>query len=114
MQLESRMLAVPRQAASGGTALAEQPAEASPDVGSPSWLKAAGLAMSFLKPIFAAEAQLQAFGYDRAATRAALEEEAGSAPVVIYTYSLSPFSKEATRLLDSLGATYKEVVPHAW
>lgn len=66
--------------------------------------------MSLLKPIFALEAQLQAFGYDREETRRALKAEAKSAPVVIYTYSLSPFSTEATALLDSLGAEYKEVV----
>lgn len=73
-------------------------------------LKLASVGMGLLKPVFAAEAQLQAGGYDREATRAALKEEAKSAPVVVYTYSLSPFCTEATKLLDSLGAEYKEVV----
>mmetsp|Transcript_53463 Transcript_53463/g.148149 ORF Transcript_53463/g.148149 Transcript_53463/m.148149 type:complete len:245 (-) Transcript_53463:77-811(-) len=73
-------------------------------------LKLASAGMGLLKPAFAVEARLQAFGYDRAATRAALKAEAKSAPVVVYTYSLSPFCAEATKLLDSLGAEYKEVV----
>jgi len=73
-------------------------------------LKVAGAGMGLLKPIFAAEAKLQAGEYDRQAVRMALEEEAKSAPVVVYTYSLSPFCTEATKLLDSIGATYKEVV----
>ncbi|CAK0877539.1 unnamed protein product [Prorocentrum cordatum] len=66
--------------------------------------------MSLLKPLFSILAELQAFGYDSETTRAALKEEVRSAPVVIYTYSLSPFCTEAVRLLDTLGVDYKEVV----
>lgn len=73
-------------------------------------LKVAGAGMSLLKPLFYLTAELQALGYDREATRAALKEEVRSAPVVIYTYSLSPFCTEAVRLLDTLGVDYKEVV----
>mmetsp|Transcript_15277 Transcript_15277/g.41854 ORF Transcript_15277/g.41854 Transcript_15277/m.41854 type:complete len:273 (+) Transcript_15277:12-830(+) len=73
-------------------------------------LRLASSAMGLLKPFFMFEAKLQAMDYNQAATRKALEAEAKSAPVVVYTYSLSPFSTEATRLLDSIGATYKEVV----
>lgn len=73
-------------------------------------LKAASVGMGLLKGIFAAEAKLQAGSYDRDAIRKALKAEASSAPVVIYTYSLSPFCTEATKLLDSLGAEYKEIV----
>jgi len=32
-----------------------------------------------------------------------------SAPVVIYTYEASPFSTEAKRLLESVGADYREI-----
>lgn len=73
-------------------------------------LNVASAGMSLLKPLFSILAELQALGYDRDATRAALEEEVRSAPVVIYTYSLSPFCTEAVRLLDTLGVDYKEVV----
>mmetsp|Transcript_61023 Transcript_61023/g.108498 ORF Transcript_61023/g.108498 Transcript_61023/m.108498 type:complete len:216 (+) Transcript_61023:52-699(+) len=72
-------------------------------------LKPASAFMGLLKPVFAAEAKLQALSYDEEAVRAALLEETKSAPVVVYTYSLSPFCTEATALLDSLGAEYKEV-----
>ena len=32
-----------------------------------------------------------------------------SAPLVIYTYGLSPFSTEALKLLDATGASYREI-----
>lgn len=48
--------------------------------------------------------------YDREEIQKEIKAEAKSAAVVIYTYELSPFSSEATKLLDSLGAVYKEVV----
>ena len=40
--------------------------------------------------------------------RLAIEMEAASAPVVIYTYSLPPFSSEAKALFDNLDVGYKE------
>eukprot|EP00448_Togula_jolla_P003028 CAMPEP_0170596310 /NCGR_PEP_ID=MMETSP0224-20130122/15041_1 /TAXON_ID=285029 /ORGANISM="Togula jolla, Strain CCCM 725" /LENGTH=232 /DNA_ID=CAMNT_0010920577 /DNA_START=62 /DNA_END=760 /DNA_ORIENTATION=- len=73
-------------------------------------LKAAGVAMSALKPVFSLEAKLQALSYDKEAIREALMAEARSAPVVVFTYSLSPFCTAATQLLESMGAKYKEVV----
>ncbi|CAE7530276.1 DEGS1 [Symbiodinium sp. CCMP2456] len=72
-------------------------------------LKVASLGMGLLKPIFAAEAKLQALGYDEEEIRAKISEDVKSAPVVVYTYGLSPFCTEATKLLDSLGAQYKEI-----
>mmetsp|Transcript_94218 Transcript_94218/g.236421 ORF Transcript_94218/g.236421 Transcript_94218/m.236421 type:complete len:241 (+) Transcript_94218:107-829(+) len=72
-------------------------------------LKFAGSAMGALKPIFAAQAKAQASEYDAAEVRAQLEAEIKSAPVVIYTYSLSPFSSEAKKILDELGADYREI-----
>ena len=72
-------------------------------------LKVASLGMGLLKPIFAAEARLQALIYDEAEIRAKIQEEVKSAPVVVYSYGLSPFCTEATKLLDSVGAQYKEV-----
>eukprot|EP00929_Paragymnodinium_shiwhaense_P021245 TRINITY_DN13908_c0_g1_i2.p1 TRINITY_DN13908_c0_g1~~TRINITY_DN13908_c0_g1_i2.p1 ORF type:complete len:342 (-),score=48.77 TRINITY_DN13908_c0_g1_i2:278-1189(-) len=73
-------------------------------------LKVASSAIGVLKPVFAAAAKLQAGSYDRAAMREEIQAQVNSAPVVVYTYSLSPFCSEATKLLDSIGARYKEVV----
>ena len=70
-------------------------------------------AMGLAKPAFAAEARWQADTLADEATvvaaRAELDAECGSAPVVVYTYGLSPFSTEATALLDSTGATYRVI-----
>ena len=41
--------------------------------------------------------------------KAQIEKEVASAPVVIYTYGLSPFSIEAKKLLDNLDIPYKEI-----
>ena len=38
-----------------------------------------------------------------------LDAAVSSAPVVIYTYGLSPFSTEALALLDSMGCKYKQM-----
>eukprot|EP00442_Polarella_glacialis_P029965 CAMPEP_0115066824 /NCGR_PEP_ID=MMETSP0227-20121206/11030_1 /TAXON_ID=89957 /ORGANISM="Polarella glacialis, Strain CCMP 1383" /LENGTH=210 /DNA_ID=CAMNT_0002452785 /DNA_START=92 /DNA_END=724 /DNA_ORIENTATION=+ len=73
-------------------------------------LKIASSGMGLLKPLFALEAKLQALSYNEEAIRATLNTEINSAPVVIYTYSLSPFCTEATKLLDSIGAKYQEVL----
>ena len=72
-------------------------------------LKVASLGMGLLKPVFAAEAKFQALAYDEEEIRAKIAAEVKSAPVVVYTYSLSPFCTEATKLLDALGAEYKEI-----
>lgn len=67
------------------------------------------LASFFLKPIYALEAPVQAGDYDKAAVRARIDSEVKSSPVVVYSYSLSPFCSEAKSLLDSLGARYKTI-----
>ena len=72
-------------------------------------LKVASMGMGLLKPVFAAEAKLQALAYDEEEIRAKIAADVKSAPVVVYTYSLSPFCTEATKLLDALGAEYKEI-----
>lgn len=70
-------------------------------------------AMGLAKPAFAAEARWQAEALadeaEIAAARAELDAEVGSAPVVVYTYGLSPFSTEALALLDSTGASYRSI-----
>ncbi len=69
--------------------------------------------MGLLKPAFAAEARWQAdtLGDEGARVAAAeqLDEAIASAPVVVYTYKLSPFSTEALALLDATGCEYKNV-----
>lgn len=74
--------------------------------------------LPFLKPLLHALVPLQAGSYnedesgsisDISNERQAIEREAASAPVVIYTYSLSPFSSEAKALLDNLDIDYKEI-----
>lgn len=71
-----------------------------------------------LKPVFAKLAPLQAgansddsSAYDQAVAKAKseIESEASSHSVLVYTYSLSPFSSETLALLDSLEIKYKEI-----
>jgi glutaredoxin-related protein len=75
---------------------------------------AAAKGMPALAPIFNVEADLQAFAtnlgsYDEDEVRAEIEETINSAPVVIYTYPLSPFSSEALAILESTGCEVKNV-----
>lgn len=62
-----------------------------------------------LRPVYAFAAPLQAGNYDAAAVEKELREEIAAAPVVVFTYELSPFCSECTRVLDSLGVGYQEV-----
>lgn len=95
-----------------------QPTEPLPeiDVKAPSAaiVSAAGSAMPLLAPVFAIEADLQAavtnFGsYDEDAIRSEIESVKTSAPVVVYTYGLSPFSTEALSILESTGCEFANV-----
>ena len=75
---------------------------------------AGGKGMSALAPVFNLEADLQAAAfnlgsYDAEEVQAEIQETIKSAPVVIYTYPLSPFSSEAVSLLESTGCKYEEV-----
>jgi len=70
--------------------------------------------MPLLGPIFNLEAIFQALifnlgSYDEEAVVAEIEETKNSAPVVIYTYPLSPFSTEAVAVLESTGCDFKNV-----
>ena len=66
-------------------------------------LGVASKGMGMIKPIFAAEAKLQAnvLGDEAAksAAEAQLEADVAAAPVVVYTYGLSPFSTECIAFL---------------
>ena len=78
-------------------------------------IKLAANGMTLLKPIFAAEANLQAavlgsiFKVDKEAVAAEIAELKNSNKVLIYTYGLSPFSTEALSILDNSGYEYKNI-----
>ncbi|KAK1734081.1 hypothetical protein QTG54_015339 [Skeletonema marinoi] len=78
-------------------------------------IKVAANGMSLLKPIFAAEACLQAAvlgglaKVDPDEVKAAIEFEKKANGVLIYTYGLSPFSSEALSILDKSGYPYKNI-----
>lgn len=76
-------------------------------------LGVASQGMGLAKPLFAVETKLQAdiLGDEqtKADAAATLDEECASAPVVIYTYGLSPFSTEAIKFLDATGCKYKKI-----
>jgi glutaredoxin-related protein len=78
-------------------------------------IKVAANGMSFLKPIFAAEASIQAAvlgalaKIDVDAVKSTIEAEKKVNPVLIYTYSLSPFSTEALSILEKSGYRYKNI-----
>jgi glutaredoxin len=75
----------------------------------------ASLGMGLIKPIFKAEAALQAtvlsLGSEdvREEARAQIETDRSSAPVVVYTYGLSPFSTECKAFLDKVGCKYEAI-----
>ncbi|CAE7188774.1 PPX2 [Symbiodinium pilosum] len=71
-------------------------------------MKMASFATGILRPFFVVQAAIQAGRYDKWSVRASIEEDIKSAPLVIYTYEWSPFSSEAKKLLDSVGADYTE------
>lgn len=78
-------------------------------------IKVAANGMSLLKPIFAAEASLQAAvlgaiaKVDPEEVKATIEFEKKANGVLIYTYGLSPFSSEALSILDKSGYPYKNI-----
>ena len=70
--------------------------------------------MPLLSPIFNAEAIVQALvtnlgSYDEEAIQADIASTIKSAPVVIYTYPLSPFSTEAVSILESTGCKFENI-----
>lgn len=76
-------------------------------------IKAMANGMTLLKPIFAAEAKIQASvlgaDVDEQFVSQEIASEIKSSPVVIYTYGLSPFSSEASVILDDTGCDYKKI-----
>jgi glutaredoxin len=73
---------------------------------------ASAVVTPLLSPIYRLQAPAQARvlgllkgGYDGAAARAAVQETVASAPVVIYSYPLSPFCIEAIAVLRGAGVS---------
>merc|ERR1712232_994029 len=71
--------------------------------------------MNLLKPIFKAEAQLQATilgaigNVDKEAVVNEITQNKTKNKALIYTYSLSPFSSEAVKILDSTGVEFENI-----
>ena len=70
------------------------------------------------KPVYKMLAPMQVGSYnqdklvyknDISNAKAEIEAEVNADPVVVYTYSLSPFCSQATELLDNLGVSYNEI-----
>merc|ERR1712071_513651 len=78
-------------------------------------IKLAANGMSLLKPLFAAEANLQAAllgaigKVDKEAVASTIDALKKENKVLIYTYGLSPFSSEALSLLDASGYDYTNI-----
>ena len=74
--------------------------------------------LTLVTPLFQILAPLQAGSYkedknvyndELSKARQEIEQEIESAPVVVYTYDLSPFSSETKALLDNLDIDYEEI-----
>ena len=69
--------------------------------------------MTLLKPVFGVEAKIQASilgaNVDDLEVSQEIAAEVKSSPVVIYTYGLSPFSAEATAILEATGCDFKKI-----
>ena len=72
-------------------------------------LEAGSGVQELLRPLYRAESKLQAGAYDRAAVAAAIRREIEGSPVLIYSYTLSPFCTEAKAILESAGAKAKVI-----
>jgi len=78
-------------------------------------LKVASAGMGLIKPLFAAEASLQAAALGGIAKVSAddvvaeIEAQKQQSPCLIYTYKLSPFSSEALALLEASGYQYTNI-----
>lgn len=77
-------------------------------------LKPAGKLMKFLSFLFKLENKAQssllgADDSDYSAARKDIEDTISENKIVVYTYSLSPFSSETLGVLDEIGADYKNV-----
>ena len=76
-------------------------------------IKAMANGMTLLKPVFGVEAKVQASvlgaNVNELEVSQEIASEVKSSPVVIYTYGLSPFSAEATAILDATGCEYKKI-----
>lgn len=98
------LLAIPAATALSGEVAARNPSPV---------IKAMASGMTLLKPVFGVEAKIQASvlggSVDEDEVSQEIAAEIKSKPVVIYTYGLSPFSTEATAILDATGCDYNKI-----
>lgn len=69
-------------------------------------LTTAGTLVNVLKPLYKLEAPLQAGSYDKSAVQAEINEAVAGSPVLVYSYTLSPFCTEAKKILSDAGAKF--------
>ncbi|KAG7369052.1 glutaredoxin [Nitzschia inconspicua] len=115
MNLASALLSAMILLASTSDALSTKP----PSAPAPAIVKANPVinlmanGMTLLKPVFAAEAKLQASllgsGIVEQDVAQEIAAEVNSSPIVIYTYGLSPFSTEAVSILEKNGYDFKKI-----
>lgn len=76
-------------------------------------IKTMAQGMGLLKPVFGAEAKLQAailgFNVDADSVATEIEAQKKASKALIYTYGLSPFSSEALAMLDASGYEYTKI-----
>ena len=98
------LLAIPSCSALSGEVASRNPSPV---------IKAMANGMTLLKPVFGAEAKIQAAvlggNVDEDEVSQEIAAEVKSSPVVIYTYGLSPFSAEAIAILDATGCDYRAI-----
>jgi glutaredoxin len=99
-------------ATSGAGALSTPPAAAAARAPNAA-IKAMANGMSLLRPIFGAEAKIQAAilgsNVDEEEIAMQLQAEKKANKILVYTYALSPFSTEAVAMLDSTGYDYTKI-----
>ena len=78
-------------------------------------ISAAAKGMGLLAPIFKAEAVLQAAvlggitNVNKEDIESEIKEAKSKNKVIIYTYTISPFSSEAVKILESTGKEFTEI-----
>ena len=69
-------------------------------------LTTAGTLVNVLKPLYKLEAPLQAGSYDKTAVQKEIAQAVAGSPVLVFSYTLSPFCTEAKKILTDAGAKF--------
>ena len=108
VEAESRRSVFARAGAAATAAWLVRPAS-SRAADSGGLLEAGSGFQELLRPLYKAESKVQAGSYDQQAVRSAIQREIKENPVVVYSYTLSPFCTDAKAILDSAGARFKTI-----